>query len=723
VSPAIVDNDVSAADEHRAKTGSAAPDFELATSEYARRLDAAYTEYLASVAAGEGLDEEAFCRRHSAVRSSLAKLISAHRFLENNSRLLGDSIAQDRQQAQAPPDWPAVGELFEGFQLLRELGRGTFSRVYLGRQPALGDRLVAVKVTPHANYEAAALGRVEHPNIVPVHSVHQAPGRRLSIVCMPYRGRVTLHEIMDALPADGALPRAGTLLDACRDETLPAGRISRRQRKATYCDAVRSVAAQLADALAYLHERGTSHRDLKPSNVLLQPDGTPLLLDFNLSDNPQTPNLCVGGTLAYMAPEQLRAMKDKQPGAHDGKLDVFALGVILYEWLAGKLPFGPVRASIADEALLNLIDRQRAGQMPLARQRHGIDASLARLIERCLAFDPAQRPTARQLAKMLHGQLQPHRRLARAVARRPRRAAAALVLSLALVSGAVAYGVTRPSADERAYQDGVTAYLEGRYEKAEEHLNRAVVMKPNEVRYRYARARTWQQLGDVKREYAGMAAAEYDAAEAIQSDSRHAAGSGYSLQRLQYPQVARLHYEKAMARGFKSPALLNNLACCWLGQSDSARATEHLERALELDGDLVQAHWNMAITQKHVWAPLVIKSAGERAADARFRPAVERAKHHIARAIALCGSPPAEMYADAAHIHAMAVILDPREADAALRMAEHAVDAGTPPATLLKDQFLKQALQARNDFAALLQRQPGAPAARLSRLVDPLSGL
>jgi hypothetical protein len=71
----------------------------------------------------------------------------------------------------------------------------------------------------------------------------------------------------------------------------------------------------------------------------------------------------------------------------------------------------------------------------------------------------------------------------------------------------------------------------------------------------------------------------------------------------------------------------------------------------------------------------------------------------------------------------MAVILDPREADAALKMAERAVDAGIPPATLLKDEFLRQALQGRADFAGLLQRQPGAPGAKLSRLMDPLSGL
>jgi eukaryotic-like serine/threonine-protein kinase len=696
---------------------------DLAVSDYERRLDAAYTEYIARVAAGEEFDEESFCRRHSAVRSSLARLISAHRFLDDSPRLLSEGVPEGRAEAQVRPEWPRVGELFEGFQLLRELGRGAFSRVYLARQPALGDRLVAVKVTPHANYEAAALGRAEHPHIVPVHSVHQAAGRGLSIVCMPYRGRVTLHQIIDSVEHDRPLPPARALLDACGDQAFPGAAAPRWLRRADYLDAVRAIAGQLADALAHLHEHGTCHRDLKPSNVLLQPDGAPLLLDFNLSDNAATPNVCLGGTPAYMAPEQLQAMKDKRPEAIDGKADVFALGVILYEWLAGTLPFGPVRASLADENLLDVITRQRRGPAPLIEQRPEVDAAFARLIEQCLAFEPAQRPTARQVADALRRQLQPQRRLARAASRRPRLAATLVGLMLAVGLAATAYGLARPSADARAYQDGVTAYHEGRFEQAEEHFNRAVVMKPKDVKYRYALARTWQQLCERKREYAGMAAAEYHAAEKLLSDPRHAAGLGFCFQRLENHQVARFYYEKALDGGYESAGVLNNLACCCLLQADRARALKHLERALELEPTLVQAHWNLAMVQKHVWAPLMKKSQQEQASNPVLREAITIAKHHISQAIALSGTPSADMLAHAAHARALGVIFDPADADEAMKLAQRAVDAGMAPPKLLEDVHLRRVLEQHAGFQALAERRPGGGVLRLSRFADPLSGL
>src|SRR6185369_8619704 len=85
--------------------------------------------------------------------------------------------------------WPEPGEQFLGFELLEDLGSGSFARVYLARQPELGDRLVALKVAQHGAREAQTLGRLRHPNIVPVHSIDTDPTTGLTAVCMAYLGR------------------------------------------------------------------------------------------------------------------------------------------------------------------------------------------------------------------------------------------------------------------------------------------------------------------------------------------------------------------------------------------------------------------------------------------------------------------------------------------------------------------------------------------------------
>src|SRR5207253_10601572 len=121
-------------------------------------------------------------------------------------------------------------------------------------------------------------------------------------------------------------------------------------RGGTYVEGIVHLAAQVADALEYSHSQGVFHLDLKPSNVLLTPSGRPMLLDFNLAKDRECRGQLLGGTLPYMAPEQLRATADKasrererpEEADLDGRADVFALGVLLYELLAGQHPFGPV---------------------------------------------------------------------------------------------------------------------------------------------------------------------------------------------------------------------------------------------------------------------------------------------------------------------------------------------------------------------------------------------
>jgi serine/threonine protein kinase len=115
----------------------------------------------------------------------------------------------------------------------------------------------------------------------------------------------------------------------------------------TYVEAVCRIGACLADALQYAHDRGLVHLDLKPSNILVAADGQPMVLDFHLARGPLHPDdpppAWLGGTPGYMPPEQQAALAAVQrarrvPLAVDGRADVYALGVVLYEALAGRLP-------------------------------------------------------------------------------------------------------------------------------------------------------------------------------------------------------------------------------------------------------------------------------------------------------------------------------------------------------------------------------------------------
>ena len=130
--------------------------------------------------------------------------------------------------------------------------------------------------------------------------------------------------------------------------------------QASFVQAVCWVAACLADALQYAHDRGLVHLDVKPSNVLIAGDGQPMLLDFHLAQGPVLPGLSgperLGGTPRYLSPEQEAAMESVRSGGEvcvtvDGRSDIYSLGLLLSEALAGDATRGRCReaAGVANE--------------------------------------------------------------------------------------------------------------------------------------------------------------------------------------------------------------------------------------------------------------------------------------------------------------------------------------------------------------------------------------
>src|SRR5262245_3139260 len=140
-------------------------------------LDRAYEEYCQRREAGQLPDPDEFCTRFLRFQTSLRRLIEVRRCIEEPP----SSFSQ-------PIHWPEPGDSFLGFTIVEELGRGAFARVFLAAEPALGNREVAIKVSLEGAAEAQTLGRLEHPNIVPVHSVQQEELSGLNVVCIPYFG-------------------------------------------------------------------------------------------------------------------------------------------------------------------------------------------------------------------------------------------------------------------------------------------------------------------------------------------------------------------------------------------------------------------------------------------------------------------------------------------------------------------------------------------------------
>lgn len=276
------------------------------------------------------------------------------------------------------PDDGLRGLKFGRFQLRGLRGQGAFGVVYLARDTQL-DRDVAIKV-PRTQVladaekrrrfeaEAATAAILDHPGIIAVYEA-DLTGPTPYIASAFCRG-----------------PDLGEWLAAERPEV-------------SWSEAAAFVAA-LADAVEYAHGKGVYHRDLKPSNVLLSPlserspnDGIlplgeyqPKITDFGLAKLAQaaaaeTRSSMLLGTPLYMAPEQLESRRDAEPAA----ADVYSLGCMLYELVAGRLP-------IEGDSYIQILDRLRdQPPAPLRRLAPAAPRDLERVSLKCLEKDPAAR--------------------------------------------------------------------------------------------------------------------------------------------------------------------------------------------------------------------------------------------------------------------------------------------------------------------------------------------
>jgi eukaryotic-like serine/threonine-protein kinase len=183
------------------------------------------------------------------------------------------------------------------------------------------------------------------------------------------------------------------------DDSDPVQPARRFLRESSFVRASAWIAARLAEGLEHAHSRGLLHRDLKPSNILIAADGTPMLLDFNLAADSvslaEGDRAMVGGTLPYMAPEHLDAFNPNgstPPEAVDERADVYALGLILFEMIAGQHPFPEPPPGRRLLEVLRIMTEERRGPAPSPRALNPeIPRGLDAIVRKCIDPDPDRR--------------------------------------------------------------------------------------------------------------------------------------------------------------------------------------------------------------------------------------------------------------------------------------------------------------------------------------------
>ncbi len=295
-----------------------------------------------------------------------------------------DSPAVAAAEVHTADEYPLPGSRLLHFEIVEELGRGAFARVYLARQESLANRLVALKVTLIWTTEPQTLAKLRHTNVIPVYSVHEAGAVPGGVHAVPRACHAGPRPPRHAGRAAGERRALFGLLPGARTHEL---------NRATYADACLWLIGQLAAGLGHAHRAGTLHRDLKPGNVLLTDDGTPMLLDFNVASDADDGAIAassVGGTFPYMAPEHLRAFAG-EGSTIDARSDLFSLGVMLYQMLTLELPFPYVTLPSKQETVRRHIAVQSVPPVPANVRNPAVTPAGAAIVAKLLDRDPACR--------------------------------------------------------------------------------------------------------------------------------------------------------------------------------------------------------------------------------------------------------------------------------------------------------------------------------------------
>lgn len=415
-------------------------------------LDVILGEFLLRERLGECPDPDEFLGRFPEHASAFRKRIEPSESLASTSDDPDDTPTSDpdRPSGTGSPTLPLPGvvgdplgaddppESFGRYRILRRIGRGGMGTVYLARDGLL-DRQVALKI-PRIGRDENTLARFRreariaatftHPNLCPVFDIGQHDG--VDYLTMPFlRGEPLSDRLAREGPSIGPGEAAG-------------------------------IAAKVARALQCAHEAGVIHRDLKPANIMLDDRGEPIVMDFGLAlrETPrelrETAEGVLLGTPAYLPPEQVGGDR----GDATPRSDIYSLGIILYEMLAGRPPY---RGRMQD-----LLLRILAGEPePPSAYCPGLDPDLERICLTAMAKEPANRfPSMATFADALDGWLRGDRTSPspnprskpRPLVRRPAiiALAAALLGAIAIFAASSRGPSRRPAPSALGFRSGTT---------------------------------------------------------------------------------------------------------------------------------------------------------------------------------------------------------------------------------------------------------------------------
>jgi WD40 repeat protein len=386
------------------------------------RLGEVIAAYLEAAAAGQAPDRQELLSRHSDMADQLRAFFADY----DRMQVLAEPLRQ--AMPPNPTETPTLGfdsepspelgtvRYFGDYELLEEIARGGMGVVYKARQVSL-NRVVALKMilagqlaspadVQRFRSEAEAAAQLDHPHIVPIYEVGEHQGQQYFSMKL-VEGKSLAWRVAE---------------------------LTKQPRR------VASLLATVARAVHFAHQRGILHRDLKPANILLDSQGQPYVTDFGLAkrvegDGRLTQTGAIVGTPSYMAPEQARATKRLTTA-----VDVYSLGAILYELLAGRPPF---QAATPLDTLLQVLEHEPASPRSINPRT---DRDLETIALKCLRKEPEQRyesaaALADDLERWLNGEAIQARsvgqleRAAKWVKRRPAIAALLTVVVLLLSVG------------------------------------------------------------------------------------------------------------------------------------------------------------------------------------------------------------------------------------------------------------------------------------------------
>src|ERR1051325_2606643 len=309
------------------------------------------------------------CSGDEELRSEVESLIASHEesgsFIDKPAfEAAASLLANEKAELRS-------GQSIGSYEVLSFLSRGGMGEVYLAEDKRLG-RKVALKLLPASfttdadrlrrfEQEARAASALNHPNIITIYEIREAAGSH--VIATEFVEGETLRQRLSHSPL--------TLSEAL------------------------NVALQVADALSAAHKAGIIHRDIKPENIMLRPDGYVKVLDFGLATLSEQASPAVAaeaptiqvrtgsgiviGTAGYMSPEQARGL------AVDSRSDIFSLGAVMYEMIAGRKPF---QGDTPSDTLASILKTEPP---PLSRVARGVPPELARIVTKALRKDREER--------------------------------------------------------------------------------------------------------------------------------------------------------------------------------------------------------------------------------------------------------------------------------------------------------------------------------------------